>query len=165
MPEISIGEQKFDEDSWLLMSSNYFKYHFREGQFSIKPMIIADLGWTRTSSSESDYLKRDSLTDITLDLGLGLEVEGSQDSIGYLFQVTATRNVWSSADEIGINLKNADGYISYGLGKRDDIRFAGNMMITKHFNHGITMDLGTGVSATDKGALGVNANARLRWSF
>ena len=165
MPEISIGEQKFDEDSWLLMSSNYFKYHFREGQFSIKPMIIADLGWTRTSSSESDYLKRDSLTDITLDLGLGLEVEGSQDSIGYLFQVTASRNVWSSADEIGINLKNADGYISYGLGKRDDIRFAGNMMITKHFNHGITMDLGTGVSATDKGALGVNANARLRWSF
>ena len=165
MPEISIGEQKFDEDSWLLMSSNYFKYHFRKGQFSIKPMIIADLGWTRTSSSESDYLKRDSLTDMTMDLGLGLEVEGSQDSIGYLFQVTARRNVWSSADEIGINLKNADGYISYGLGKRDDIRFAGNMMITKHFKHGITMDLGTGVSATDKGALGVNANARLRWSF
>ncbi len=38
-------------------------------------------------------------------------------------------------------------------------------MITKHFKHGITADFGAGVSATDKGALGVNANARVRWSY
>lgn len=165
MPEISLGEQVFDEDSWLLMSSNYFKYHFRKGPLSIRPMILADIGFSHNSNSESEYLKREVFNDASLDLGLGIELEGSKDNTGVLFQFTARKKVWSSADDIGINLKNAQGYISYGLKKKDDIRFAGNLMISKRLKKDITLDLGAGMSATTDGAVGINANARVRWLF
>lgn len=165
MPEIFLGEQTFDEESWMLMSSNYFKYHFRKGALSIKPMLLADLGFSHTSSSESEYLKRDSLNDASLDLGLGLELEGTTGSTGMLFQFTARKNVYSSADSVGINLKNANSFISYGIEDRDDVRFAGNLLISKRLKTDITLDAGAGLSATTGGAVGVNANARIRWLF
>lgn len=164
-PEIFLGEQKFDEDSWMLMSSNYFKYHFRKGPISIRPMILMDIGFTHTSSSESDYLKRDAINDASLDLGMGIEFEGTKDDMGYLFQFTAKRNVLSSSDEVGLNLRNAAGYISYALEDRDDVTFSGNLMISKRLKHDVTVDVGAGMSASTGGAVGVNANARVRWLF
>ena len=164
-PEIFLGEQKFDEDSWMLMSSNYFKYHFRKGPISIRPMILMDIGFTHTSSSESDYLKRDAINDASLDLGMGIEFEGTKDDMGYLFQFTAKRNVLSSADKVGLNLRNAASYISYALEDRDDVTFSGNLMISKRLKHDVTVDVGAGMSASTGGAVGVNANARVRWLF
>lgn len=142
-----------------------FKYHFCKGPISIRPMILMDIGFTHTSSSESDYLKRDAINDASLDLGMGIEFEGTKDDMGYLFQFTAKRNVLSSADKVGLNLKNADGYISYALGDRDDVTFSGNLMISKRLKHDVTVDVGAGMSASTGGAVGVNANARVRWLF
>ena len=164
-PDIFIGEQKFDEDSWILMSSNYFKYHFRTGNLSIKPMLLADFGWSHTSDSESQYFKRDSLNDTTVDFGAGLEIEGFNEDMGYLLQFTAKKNIYSSADSIGINLKNSDGYITYGINEKDDVRFAANAMITKRVSEDILLDLGLGATANTNGSKGINASTRVRWIF
>ena len=165
MPEINLGEQTFDERSWMLMSSNYFKYHFRAGNLSIRPMAIVDLGWSEISESESTYFKRDNLTERTVDLGLGVEIEGSHESIGYLFQVTARRNVYNSADSIGVNLKNAQGYISYDLENRHETTFGANAMVSKRIMQNMILDVGAGATASTDGSLGVNGNARLRYLF
>ena len=134
------------------MSSNHFKYHFRKGPSSIRPMILMDIGFTHTSSSESDYLQRDAINYASLGLakgkGKGIEFEGTKDDMGYLFQFTAKRNVLSSADKVGLNLRNAAGYISYALEDRDDVTFSGNLMISKRLKHDVTVDVGAGMSAS-----------------
>ena len=165
IPEISLGEQKFDEKSWVLMSSNYFKYHFRTGNLSIKPMLLADVGWNKTSDSESTYFKREGFAETTVDFGAGLEIEGFNEDMGYLFQFTAKKNIYSSEDSVGINLKNSDGFISYGLSERNDIRFSANAMISKRISTDIMMDFGIGATANTNGAYGLNANSRIRWLF
>lgn len=165
IPEISLGEQKFDENSWVLMSSNYFKYHFRTGNLSIKPMLLADVGWNKTSDSESTYFKREGFAETTVDFGAGLEIEGFNEDMGYLFQFTAKKNIYSSEDSVGINLKNSDGFISYGLSERNDIRFSANAMISKRISTDIMMDFGIGATANTNGAYGLNANSRIRWLF
>ena len=165
IPEISLGEQKFDEKSWVLMSSNYFKYHFRTGNLSIKPMLLADVGWNKTSDSESTYFKREGFAETTVDFGAGLEIEGFNEDMGYLFQFTAKKNIYSSEDSVGINLKNSDGFISYGLSERNDIRFSANAMISKCISTDIMMDFGIGATANTNGAYGLNANSRIRWLF
>ena len=165
MPEISLGKQTFDEKSYLLMSSNAFKYHIREGNWSFKPMILADLGMTSTSSSHSEYLKRDGMTNVSLDLGLGLEIDGFYNDMGYSFQASAKRNVYTSADSIGVNLRNSDGYISYDLNSKKEIRLNVNAIVSKRIHKDFIIDVGAGASATTEGAVGLNANARARWLF
>lgn len=149
----------------MLMSSNYFKYHFRAGSLNIRPMAIVDLGWSNISESESAYFKHDNLTERTLDLGLGIEIEGSHESIGYLFQLSARRNVWNSADSVGVNLKNAQGYISYDIEERHKTIFAANAMFSKRISQNTILDMGAGATASTEGALGINGNARIRYLF
>lgn len=139
--------------------------YFRKGPISIRPMILMDIGFTNSSSSESYQLKREAINDASLDLGMGIEFEGTKYDMGYLFQFTAKRNVLSPTDEVGLNLRNAEGYISYALGDRDDATFSGNLMISKRLKHDVTVDVDAGMSANTGGAVGVNANARLRWLF
>lgn len=38
-------------------------------------------------------------------------------------------------------------------------------MISKCLKHDVTVDVGAGMSANTDGAVGVNANARVRWLF
>lgn len=165
IPEISLGRQTFNEKTWMVMSSNYLKYRFDLGDIAVKPMLLADLGWTHTSSSESTYLKRDSLNDTTLDLGLGVEVEGRYDETSWMLQFTARRNMWRSADSVGVNLKNAQGYISYGLDNPKITSFGAYGMVSQRISKNMMMDLALGGTASTDGALGVNGNARLRWMF
>ena len=164
-PEVSLGEQTFDERSFMLMSSNYFKYHFKKGEYSIKPMILADLGFNRVNKSESDYIKRDSMNQVTLDLGVGVELEGAHESWGYMLQATARNNVWNSNDKVGVNLTSAEGYISYEIPGEHETSFSLNGSVSKRLAADITVDLGLGASATTDGAHGLNANARIRWHF
>lgn len=165
IPEINLGEQKFNEDSFMLMSSNYFKYHIKSGEYSIRPMILADFGWNHVGSSESDYLKRDGLNQTTVDLGVGVEFEGYHESFGYLIQATARHNVYTSDETVGVNLRNADGYITYDIPENDDTTFNLNGNLSKRIRPDMTLDLGLGASANTSGAMGVNGNVRLRWHF
>ena len=111
-------------------------------------MAIVDLGWSEVSESESTYFKRDNLTERTVDLGLGLgvEIEGSHESIG-------------------VNLKNAQGYISYDLDNRHETTFGANAMVSKRIMQNMILDVGAGATASTDGSLGVNGNTRLRYLF
>ena len=165
IPEIHLGRQTFDEKSWMVMSSNYLKYRFNVGDIAVKPMFLADIGWTHTSGSESTYLKRDSLNDATVDLGVGLELEGGFNSTSWMLQLTARHNVWRSADTVGVNLKNAQGFISYGLDDQKVTTFGAHGMISQRLSKTMMLDIATGATASTDGALGINGNARLRWLF
>ena len=164
-PEIAIGEQNFDERSFLLMSSNYFKYRMDHGPVTIRPMVLMDLGFNRVGSSESDFMKRDDMSKISLDLGAGIELEGTHESYGYLLQGTVRHNVWNSDDTVGINLRNAHGYISYEIPDQHSTTFSVHGSLSKRLAADVTMDLGLGADASTDGALGFNANARIRWHF
>lgn len=164
-PEISLDRQTFDEKTWVAMSSNYLKYRFDLGSVAVKPMLLADVGWSHTGGSESTYLKRESLTDAAIDLGLGFEIERMSDETSWMLQFTARRNVWRSADAVGVNLKNAQGFISYGLDDRKSTTFAAHGMVSQRLTKTMMMDWSIGGSASTDGALGVNGNARLRWMF
>lgn len=165
IPEIHLGRQTFDEKSWMVMSSNYLKYRFNVGDIAVKPMFLADIGWTHTSGSESTYLKRDSLNDATVDLGVGLELEGGFNSTSWMLQLTARHNVWRSADTVGVNLKNAQGFISYGLDNQKSTTFGAHGMISQRLSKTMILDIATGATASTDGSLGINGNARLRWLF
>lgn len=165
IPEIHLGRQTFDEKSWMVMSSNYLKYRFNVGDIAVKPMFLADIGWTYTSGSESTYLKRDSLNDATVDLGVGLELEGGFNSTSWMLQLTARHNVWRSADTVGVNLKNAQGFISYGLDNQKSTTFGAHGMISQRLSKTMMLDIATGATASTDGSLGINGNARLRWLF
>ena len=165
IPEVALGRQTFDEKSWMVMSSNYLKYRFNVGDIAVKPMFLADIGWTHTSGSESTYLKRDSLNDANVDLGLGLEVEGGFNSTSWMVQLTARHNVWRSADTVGVNLKNAQGFISYGLDDQKITTFGAHGMISQRLSKTMMLDIATGATASTDGAFGINGNARLRWLF
>lgn len=165
IPEIHLGRQTFDEKSWMVMSSNYLKYRFNVGDIAVKPMFLADIGWTHTSGSESTYLKRDSLNDATVDLGVGLELEGRFNSTSWMLQLTARHNVWRSADTVGVNLKNAQGFISYGLDNQKSTTFGAHGMISQRLSKTMMLDIATGATASTDGSLGINGNARLRWLF
>ena len=165
IPEVALGRQTFDEKSWMVMSSNYLKYRFNVGDIAVKPMLLADIGWTHTSGSESTHLKRDSLTDTTLDLGVGVEVEGAFDATSWMVQLTARHNVWRSADSVGVNLKNAQGFISYGLDNQKSTTFGAHGMISQRLSKTMMLDIATGATASTDGSLGINGNARLRWLF
>ena len=165
IPEIHLGRQTFDEKSWMVMSSNYLKYRFNVGDIAVKPMFLADIGWTHTSGSESTYLKRDSLNDATVDLGVGLELEGRFNSTSWMLQMTARHNVWRSADTVGVNLKNAQGFISYGLDNQKSTTFGAHGMISQRLSKTMMLDIATGATASTDGSLGINGNARLRWLF
>ncbi|MCK0534514.1 MULTISPECIES: S6 family peptidase [unclassified Anaerobiospirillum] len=164
-PEIALGEQNFDERSFLLMSSNYFKYRMDHGPVTIRPMVLMDLGFNRVGSSESDFMKRDDMSKISLDLGAGIELEGTHESYGYLLQGTVRHNVWNSDDTVGINLRNAHGYISYEIPDQHSTSFSVHGSLSKRLAADVTMDLGLGADASTDGALGFNANARIRWHF
>lgn len=144
IPEIHLGRQTFDEKSWMVMSSNYLKYRFNVGDIAVKPMFLADIGWTHTSGSESTYLKRDSLNDATVDLGVGLELEGRFNSTSWMLQMTARHNVWRSADTVGVNLKNAQGFISYGLDNQKSTTFGAHGMISQRLSKTMMLDIATG---------------------
>ena len=165
IPEVALGRQTFDEKSWMVMSSNYLKYRFNVGDIAVKPMFLADIGWTHTSGSESTHLKRDSLNDTTLDLGVGVEVEGAFDATSWMVQLTARHNVWRSADSVGVNLKNAQGFISYGLDNQKSTTFGAHGMISQRLSKTMMLDIATGATASTDGSLGINGNARLRWLF
>ena len=165
IPEVALGRQTFDEKSWMVMSSNYLKYRFNVGDIAVKPMLLADIGWTHTSGSESTHLKRDSLNDTTLDLGVGVEVEGAFDATSWMVQLTARHNVWRSADSVGVNLKNAQGFISYGLDNQKSTTFGAHGMISQRLSKTMMLDIATGATASTDGSLGINGNARLRWLF
>ena len=165
IPEVALGRQTFDEKSWMVMSSNYLKYRFNVGDIAVKPMLLADIGWTHTSGSESTHLKRDSLNDTTLDLGVGVEVEGAFDATSWMVQLTARLNVWRAADSVGVNLKNAQGFISYGLDNQKSTTFGAHGMISQRLSKTIMLDIATGATASTDGSLGINGNARLRWLF
>lgn len=165
IPEIHLGRQTFDEKSWMVMSSNYLKYRFNVGDIAVKPMFLADIGWTHTSGSESTYLKRDSLNDATVDLGVGLELEGRFNSTSWMLQMTARHNVWRSADTVGVNLKNAQGFITYGLDNQKSTTFGAHGMISQRLSKTMMLDIATGATASTDGSLGINGNARLRWLF
>ena len=165
IPEVALGRQTFDEKSWMVMSSNYLKYRFNVGEIAVKPMFLADIGWTHTSGSESMHLKRDSLNDTTLDLGVGVEVEGAFDATSWMVQLTARHNVWRSADSVGVNLKNAQGFISYGLDNQKSTTFGAHGMISQRLSKTMMLDIATGATASTDGSLGINGNARLRWLF
>ena len=165
IPEVALGRQTFDEKSWMVMSSNYLKYRFNVGDIAVKPMLLADIGWTHTSGSESTHLKRDSLNDTTLDLGVGVEVEGAFDATSWMVQLTARHNVWRSADSVGVNLKNAQGFISYGLDDQKSTTFGAHGMISQRLSKTMMLDIATGATASTDGSLGINGNARLRWLF
>ena len=164
-PKVAIGEQRFDERSVLFMSSNYLKYHFQKGKYSIRPMLLADLGWHRIGKSESTWLKRDSLSQAVLDLGVGIELEGSYESVGYMLQATAKTNVWTSDNTVGINLINANGYMSYDIPEDHDAIFSVNGALSKRLLPDVTLDLAIGGSITSEGALGIHGNGRIRWHF
>ena len=165
IPEVALGRQTFDEKSWMVMSSNYLKYRFNVGDIAVKPMFLADIGWTHTSGSESTHLKRDSLNDTTLDLGVGVEVEGAFDATSWMVQLTARHNVWRSADSVGVNLKNAQGFISYGLDNQKSTTFGAHGMISQRLSKTMMLDIATGATASTDGSIGINGNARLRWLF
>ena len=165
IPEIHLGRQTFDEKSWMVMSSNYLKYRFNVGDIAVKPMFLADIGWTHTSGSESTYLKRDRLNDATVDLGVGLELEGGFNSTSWMLQLTARHNVWRSADTVGVNLKNAQGFISYGLDNQKSTTFGAHGMISQRLSKTMMLDIATGATASTDRSLGINGNARLRWLF
>ena len=165
IPNVKIGEQKFDERSWLLMSSNYFKYHFHMGALSVRPMLLADLGWHTIGESKSSYLKRDDLSQTVVDLGLGLELEGAHESIGYMLQATLKRNVYTSNNEIGVNLVNANGYMTYDIPEDHSTVFSINGSLSKRLAADVTLDVGLGGSLTSEGGVGANGNARIRWHF
>lgn len=165
VPEISLGRQNFYERSYMLMSSNYIKYHHRMDGVSVRPMALVDIGWTRTEDSTSEFFKRDTLDQATVDLGFGLELEGSYESVGYSFQATARHNFWTSTKAVDINLRSADGYMSYDIPNNSDVMFNVQGSISKRIKHNISLDLGVGASATTGGAKGINGNARVRWHF
>lgn len=110
-------------------------------------------------------MKRESLSDATINLGLGFEIERMSDQTSWMLQFTARRNVWRSADAVGVNLKNAQGFISYGLDDRKSTTFAAHGMVSQRLTKTMMMDWSIGGSASTDGALGVNGNARLRWMF
>ena len=58
-----------------------------------------------------------------------------------------------------MNLKNAQGFISYGLDDQKSTTFGQRLSKT------MMLDIATGATASTDGSLGINGNARLRWLF
>ena len=98
-------------------------------------------------------------------MGVGVEVEGAFDATSWMVQLTARHNVWRSADSVGVNLKNAQGFISYGLDNQKSTTFGAHGMISQRLSKTIMLDIATGATASTDGSLGINGNARLRWLF
>lgn len=75
------------------------------------------------------------------------------------------RNVYTSNNEIYINLVNANGYMTYDIPEDHCTVFSINGSLSKRLAADVTLDVGLGGSLTSEGGVGTHGNARIRWHF
>ena len=170
-PEIHLGEQKFEEKHWMVMSSNALKYHLPipsdnpKMRYAFKPMLLGDFGFMHSNETSSTFLKRDKVNDFTVDLGIGLEYDAYSPTASYSLQVTAKRNVYHSEDQVGISLANANGFINYDLGSDRAVLFQVNALTTQQITDDMSLDLMLGAGADTNGMKSLQGSLRMHWHF
>ena len=167
---IQVGAQSYRDRTYSLVSSNALKYRMPmtalgDYQVSFKPMLLADFAATYTREGRTDFMKRESTKDYSVDLGAGMEFVAQSDRSAWVAQVAMRHNVWNDLDAVGINLANASGYIKYDVDQKNTTELNVNLSTIQRVTDSLNVEASVGATSNTNGAKSVNGNVRVRYLF
>lgn len=152
-----------------MLWSNYYKYRFEIGNAKqyknyIKPILLADIQMDMLSGYKGDTYKQQSINNMGLDLGGGVEYLIIGDNSMYTISLLSKYNVYNSMDSVLISLSNANNFISYKLDKRP-LSFQPSFSGYIHFQNNISLQYGVSALIDIKGGIGGKGDIKIEYRF